>query len=146
MQIDVQDEGTVLDMWFCVKKLLAEADVKLSASPGNHNLLIVNEDAQRLNEEEQKYFHSTMANLLYLAKRARPDILTVVIFLCTQVQYTTVEDREKLERVLGYIKGTQDKVLLLCACIKREIAVYVDAAYALHQDSFTWETCWHTCH
>jgi hypothetical protein len=42
--------------------------------------------------------------LLYLAKRARPDILTVVMFLCMRVQNATVQDRSKLDRVLGYLK------------------------------------------
>jgi hypothetical protein len=56
-----------------------------------------------------------------------------------RVQYAIIEDKEKLERVLGYLKGTQDKVLPLHACVGGEITAYVDAAYALHQDSHIWE-------
>jgi hypothetical protein len=38
-----------------------------------------------------------------------------------------VKDKEKLERVLGYLKG------MLHACVEGEITAYVDAADALHQ-------------
>jgi hypothetical protein len=80
MQIDVEDEGTIVDMTFYVKKLLEGTKVKGQSSPGKHNSFIVDEHAQRLEENERKYFHLMTAKLLYLAKRARPDILTVVIF------------------------------------------------------------------
>jgi hypothetical protein len=135
MQIDIKDEGTMVDMSFYVKKLLEGASVKGQSLPGNHNSFIVNEHAQKLEESEKKYFHSTTAKLLYLAKRARPDILTVVIFLCTRVQDATVQDRDKLDRVLGYLQWTEDYVLVLRPYVAGKITVYVDAAYALHSDS-----------
>jgi hypothetical protein len=69
MQIDIGDEGTMIDMSFYVKKLLEGASVKGQPSPGNHNSFIVDEHAQKLEESEKKYFHSTTAKLLYLAKR-----------------------------------------------------------------------------
>jgi len=103
MQINVKDEGTTVDMSFYIKKLLEGTTVKGQASPGNHSSFIVDEESRLLEESERKYFHSTTAKLLYLAKRARPDILTLVIFLCTRVQYASVQDMEKLERVLGYL-------------------------------------------
>jgi hypothetical protein len=78
--------------------------VQRQASPGNHSSFIVDEESQLLKECERKYFHSTTAKLLYLAKRASPDILTLVIFLCTRVQCASKQDKEKLERVLGYLK------------------------------------------
>jgi hypothetical protein len=68
MQIDVRDEGTIVDMSFYVKKLLEGMSVKGQSSPGNHNSFIVDEYVQRLEESERKYFHSTTAKLLYLAK------------------------------------------------------------------------------
>jgi hypothetical protein len=76
-----------------------------------------------------------MAKLLYISKRARPDILTIVMFLCTRVQYASKQDREKLERVLGYLKWTEEEVLVLKPCVTGEIVAYVDAAYAIHNDS-----------
>jgi hypothetical protein len=42
--------------------------------------------------------------LLYLGKRGRLDILLPVQFLCTRVRSPIVEDEQKLQRVLGYLK------------------------------------------
>jgi hypothetical protein len=108
MQINIKDEGTTVDMSFYIKKLLEETTAKGQASPGNHSSFIVDDELQLLKECERKYFHSTTAKLLYLAKRARPDILTLVIFLCRRVQYASKQDKEKLERVLGYLKWTEE--------------------------------------
>jgi hypothetical protein len=135
MQINIKDEGTTVDMSFYIKKLLEGTTVKGQASPGNHSSFIVDKESQLLDESERKYFHSTMAKLLYLAKHARPDILTLVIFLCTRVQYASKQDKEKLERVLGYLKWTEEEVLVLKPCVTGEIVTYVDVAYTIHNDS-----------
>jgi hypothetical protein len=45
------------------------------------------------------------------------------------------EDKEKLKRILGYLKGTAEKKLFLHAQKEKKIVVYVDAAYAVHNDS-----------
>jgi hypothetical protein len=55
--------------------------------------------------------------------------------LCTRVQDATYEDKEKLRRVLGYLKGTAEKKLFLRAQKEKRIVAYVDAAYAVHNDS-----------
>jgi hypothetical protein len=47
----------------------------------------------------------------------------------------TEEDRSKLCRVLGYLKGTRERTLVLHALGENEILAYVDAAYAIHDDS-----------
>jgi hypothetical protein len=80
-------------------------------------------------------FHFKVAKVLFLAKRARPDILKVVSFLCKCIQVTTKQDDDKLKRVLGYLKGMQEHVLVLCKHTCSDIQAYVDAAYALHIDS-----------
>ncbi len=71
-----------------------------------------------------------------MAKRARPDILMVVIFLCTRVQGATTEDEQKLLCMLGYLKHSCERTLMLnsmdTAC---EVVAYMDTAYALHSDS-----------
>jgi hypothetical protein len=52
-----------------------------------------------------------------------------------RVQYASEQDKEKLERVLGYLKWTEEQVLVLKPCVTGEIVVYMDAAYAIHNDS-----------
>jgi len=123
-----------------VRQIIEGAEVKLVLteyeSPGTKETFVAHEGAGILSEKSRIYFHSTVAKLLYLAKRAWPDILTVVTYLCTRVQHATVEDERKLGRVLGYLKGTVERTLLLKrASLESTVAAHVDVAYALHGDS-----------
>jgi hypothetical protein len=96
MHIDVKGEGTTVGMVFYIKQILEGREVMVKLSPGTKMTFEVNDKAVPLLEAERKEFHSTTAKLLYLAKRARPDILTVVSFLCTRVRSATIEDQGKL--------------------------------------------------
>jgi hypothetical protein len=140
MEIDIRDTGTVIDMSFYVKQVVADAETRYVVttyeSPGVRTSYVVEDDAEKLPEDRRAWFHSVVAKLLYIAKRARPDVLTVVIFLCTRVQGATTEDEKKLLRVLGYLKLTSGRTLMLRATDeKSKVVAYMDAAYALHSDS-----------
>jgi hypothetical protein len=135
MEINISSKGVTVDMTFYAKKILEEEDVAEMKSPCTRTMFIVESSANLLNEEMRKWFHTKTAKLLYLAKRARPDILTAVSFLCTRVQCATTEDAAKLARVLGYIKSTVDQVLHIRTAVKPVVRAYIDAAYALHSDS-----------
>jgi hypothetical protein len=134
MKISIRKEGTTIDMSFYVAQVLEDEEVEIASSPTTKTSYNVDKKSKKLDETERKWFHSKTAKLLYLAKRAHPDILTAVIFLCTHVQVATCEDREKLNRVLGYLKGTAERKLLLRAQREKRIVAYVDAAYAVHND------------
>jgi hypothetical protein len=135
MQICIKENGIIIDMTFYAKKILEDEDVQVMRSPATKNMFIVNKSSRLLGEEDRKQFHTKTAKLLYLAKRARPDILTAVSFLCMRVQSATEEDTMKLARVLGYVKGTVEQVLTIQATREPCVRAYVDAAYALHTDS-----------
>jgi hypothetical protein len=140
MDINITDEGTRVDMSFYVRQLVEDAEKRKALlvydSPGTKESFVCKEEKNELEDAQRVYFHSTVAKLLYLAKRARPDILMVVIFLCTRVQNATVEDEKKLVRVLGYLKNTESRTLMLRATDPNcSVVAYVDAAYALHHDS-----------
>jgi hypothetical protein len=140
MDISIADEGTRVDMSFYVKQLVEDAEKRKALvvydSPGTKESFVYKEEEKKLENAQRIYYHSTVAKLLYLAKRARPDILTVVIFLCTRIQEATVEDEKKLVRVLGYLKKTESRTLMLRATDPTcSVVAYVDAAYALHHDS-----------
>jgi hypothetical protein len=87
MDVEITDAGTKINMSFYVKQLMQDAEAKKTLmvcdSPGTKELDICKEEEQKLENEQRVYVHSTVAKLLYLAKRARPDILTVVIFMYT---------------------------------------------------------------
>jgi hypothetical protein len=60
-----------------------------------------------------EFFHHMTAKLLFLCKRARPDIQTTVAFLSTRVKGPDTDDYKKLRRVIQYLRGTQDMPLTL---------------------------------
>ena len=102
-------------------------------TPATTNLYTISESIV-LNLLESEYFHSVVAKLLYLAKRARPDLLTSVGFLAKRVQCSTKFDMIKLERVLKYLNSTRSLGLTLRPKSDLTIYAYVDASYAVHND------------
>jgi Reverse transcriptase (RNA-dependent DNA polymerase) len=113
MNIVYTDERTAK---ITMKQYLEEAlqeintDIKYeAATPARKNLFDVNQQADELPKSEAEIFHSVTAKLLYVAIRARMDILLPVGFLGTRVSKSTAEDWAKLRRVLEYIKGTIDE-------------------------------------
>ena len=68
------------------------------AFPATDNLFKVRKDEDRvlLCEEMARQFHRTTAQLLFLCKRARPDVETLVSFLTTRVKSPDEDDWGKL--------------------------------------------------
>ena len=60
-------------------------------------------------------FRSVVCKLLYIALRGRPDILLSVVFLASRVSKATLQDQTKLKRLLEYLYGTCDLLLILGA-------------------------------
>ena len=61
-------------------------------TPAAEHLFQVDDTAKKLDADDAELFHSTTAKLLFLCKRARPDIQTPIAFLCTQVIQPDVDD------------------------------------------------------
>ncbi len=77
-----------IDMKNYIDKCLDGKDFPrtVTNSSGNDNLFRVADEEDKvalLKDTDKTIFHTDVARLLYLAKRARMDILTVVIFLCS---------------------------------------------------------------
>jgi hypothetical protein len=51
------------------------------------------DDAPKLDRKEADFFHSTVAKLLFLELRARPDVMLAVSFLQTKVSCLDIDDR-----------------------------------------------------
>ena len=76
-----------------------------------------------------------VAQLLYLAKRVRPECLTGVAYLATKVTKCTVRDVEKLHRMIRYIRWTSDLgVVLRPGVFGIVVRLYVDASYGVDKD------------
>ena len=81
-----------------------------SSTPGKGDIFTSREEDVELDEVQSKTFHTVTAKLLHVCKRARLDIDPVVAYLCTRVSCSTENDRDKLERLLRYIKRTMNDV------------------------------------
>ena len=90
-----------------------------------------------LDKESKERFHTTVARLLYLSKRGRPDIQLPVLFLCSRVQSPTRDDDLKLRRILGYLKLTRSKKRVIRVSkrmMKVVVEFFIDASFATHPD------------
>jgi hypothetical protein len=94
----------------------------------------VNENAAQLDEEQSILFHHNVAKLLFLCKRARPDIQTAVALLCTRVKGPNVDDYKKLTHVAGYLRSSLTLQLTLEANHMHIVKWWVDASFAVHPD------------
>ena len=106
------------------------------SSPAGDHLFNVREDADRklLPEEQARQFHRTVAQLLFLCKRARPDIEPLVSFLTTGVKEPDKDNCGKLKHGLGYLKGTLYMKRHMRADSPNMIRWWVDALYGVHWD------------
>ncbi len=80
-----------------------------AATPAHEKLFVIRDEseARKLKEEQALAFHHTVAQLLFMATRARRDIQTAVAFLTTRVKNPDEDDWGKLKRVLKYLNGTK---------------------------------------
>jgi hypothetical protein len=102
---------------------------KTVVTPALKNLFTINHDAKELNSDDSDTFHSVVAKLLFIMKRARPDLETVVSFLMTRVSKSDEDDWRKLKRCLGFIKGTIDDKRIIGADNINDLFVWVDDTF-----------------
>ena len=135
MTFDFREAGKVsVTMHGCVTDILDNCGVESKrATPAASNLFDVR-DTTRATESEGKWFHTNVAKVLYLAKRVRPECLTAVAFLTTRVQKCDIDDLAKLRRLLGYIRFTRDRGIVLQVGGQMNVSAYIDAAYGVHQE------------
>jgi hypothetical protein len=119
MTINFRKDKTVnIGMKEYIKEAIAEFNgdiTKSAATPARSDLFLCNDDSPKLDKQSSENFHSTVAKLLCVSKRARLDVLLAISFLCTRVSVSTEHDKAKLRRVLEYLRGTLDLSLTLGA-------------------------------
>jgi hypothetical protein len=102
--------------------------------PGTADGFAVDPTSALLEEDRKAKFHTSVAKLLYLSKRGRPDVIANIGFLCTRVRGPTEEDWKKLRRVLGYLKGTKDWTMQMKPTGIFRVVAYTDASFSAHPD------------
>ena len=103
-------------------------------SPAGHHLFEVDENASLLDEKRKELFHTITAKLLYIMKRARPDIELTISFLCTRVRNPSEDDWKKLQRVLGWCEATIEDVRIIGANSLEQLFTWIDASYGVHMN------------
>ncbi|KAI2501020.1 Reverse transcriptase (RNA-dependent DNA polymerase) [Fragilaria crotonensis] len=138
MNIRYTGKGTaVTTMKEYLKEALLESGMNITgaaATPSQRNLFEVNEQSPMLESDEAEAFHKVAAKLLYVAIRARVDLLLAIAFLWTRVSKSTQQDRSKLKRVLEYINGSMDMEYTVGADDMGRMRTWVDASFAVHPD------------
>jgi hypothetical protein len=137
MAISVKDDGFVeINMKGYIYEAIKHYGVTGTAkSPATNELFLLDEESPLLDTKGKEEFHSKVAKIMYLAKRARPDVLTACSFLSTRINEATEEDMRKIDRVFKYLNGTSELVTRLKAtsdCFN--IHCYVDASFGVHKD------------
>ncbi len=105
-----------------------------AATPGADHLFKVDPFGKLLKEKDRKLMHSLVAKLLFVSKRARPDIQVPISFLTSRVTKADEDDWKKLKRLLQYLQKTIDMPLTLSIDNLNIVKTWVDAAFAVHDD------------
>ena len=139
LTIDYSVKGKVkFYMFDYIEQILNEIDPTLmkgtSATPAATNLFKVSEGAIKLSSEVGDQFHRSVAQLLFLSKRARPDFQTTVAFLCTRVKSPDIDDLKKLGRAMRHLRATIFLPLCLGWDGTGNIYWSVDASFGVHPD------------
>ena len=137
MQLDFSHAGEArLTMAGYVNEVLTSCGVAGTArTPATDMLFDRDESAEPVSEEIRVWFHRVVAQLLYLAKRVRPECLTAVAYLATRVLKCDSSDVEKLYRLVRYIRWTLDLgVVMRPGRSGLLVRLFVDASYGVHLD------------
>ena len=139
MKLDFSTPGKVsIEMRHYITELINESPPDMegcaNTPAASHLFTINNQNPEFLNKAMADKFHTMVAKLLFLCKRARPDIQLAVAFLCTRVKRPDTDDYKKLKRVIKYLRGTLDIVLTLESNNLHVIKWWVDASFACHND------------
>jgi len=106
-----------------------------SKTPAGNSLFESDDGEKLLGKDEADWFHRQVAKLLYLAKRTKPECLTAVAYLATRVTKSTETDKQKLIRLLKYVRSSKEQgIRLRPGKLGIVVRCYVDAAYGLHDD------------
>jgi hypothetical protein len=104
------------------------------STPAANHLFRVNPTGTLLSEQRRRLLPSITAKLLFVSKRARPDLQVLPIaFLTSRMTKADVDNWAKLWRLLKYLNGTIDLPLTLSIdsmCVVKK--TWVDAAFAAY--------------
>ena len=138
MVFDFSEPGKVkIDMSDYVHGMIDDFPVdlgnRMAPTPAANDLFEIDE-SEPVAKQEKETFHTHVAKALFACKRARPDMHTATAFLCTRAQKPNKKDWNKLIRLMEFLNGTKDDVLVLSADDLHVLKWHIDASFAMHPD------------
>ena len=137
MNIEIKDRQVHINMQEQVQVAIEWGHSQGGCKPPNpatSQLFSTDLESEVLSDDDSDLFHSIVQKLLYICKRARPDIEPVVSYLCTRVSSSSKEDDTKLTRVLGFLEKTINDERIIGATDLNTLYTWVDASYGVHPD------------
>jgi len=132
--VKINMEKYIADTIQALKEDDPDVHLKVVTTPATNNLFKTREEAEKLSQKRARLYHAVVVKLLFVAKRARPDILLAVSFMTTRVKNPDLDDWGKLLRVLSYLQCTLDLSFTLTCERFDKLTWYVDGSYASHKD------------
>ena len=80
--------------------------------PVRYHIFKVNANGKPLDTKRALLFHCFVANLIFISKRARPNIQPVISYITTRVREPDEDDWKKLRRLLQYLFGTMENIVI----------------------------------
>ena len=118
LQFDHRNKSVKVFMQSYINEAIQQSQLDMrraTATPATKTLFDVDHNTPKLSPAEFERFRSVVCKLLYVALHGRPDILLSVVFLASRVSKATLQDQTKLKRLLEYLYGTCDLLLILGA-------------------------------
>lgn len=142
LAIDINEDQTSisLNQDYYIEKLLehVETDIlmsklEISEYPSSATLFVVNEESEKLASRE--HYLSIIMSLMFAAIRTRPDIVKEVTFLATRVSSPTMDDWNKLMKVLGYLKKRPRHKIVFHNKDVESVEIFADASHMVHDNT-----------
>ena len=134
MHIQVNSGEVVVSMKAYLQKVIAEFGITGVVTTPATDRLFKFEKEEELIPAWRGMFHTVVAQVAYAAKKARFDALLTASTLTPRVKCPDMNDKRKLDRLLKYLSGTLDHVLILKPRGNLNVVGYIDAAFGCHPD------------
>jgi hypothetical protein len=145
MEIGFLEEGKLtLGLVQCMSGMTEELEEALTPCAENLDrdyphpaakwLFTVKPDTGKLNQAKADIFTKFVAKLIWVMKRARPDVEPTVSFLSTGVKAPDKDDWHKFKRLMCWMKKTKADVRIIGADDLLNMIVMIDSAHAAHDD------------
>ena len=134
MKVDhITDGSFSLSMPKLIAEIVGESFEKTS-SPANENLFLNDGDQSPIPSDARKLYARIVAQLLYLGRWVRPDLLLTASVLARKAAAPTVSDLFKLKHARSFLFKTVDGVFFVSTSSFSHVRAYFDASFAQHAD------------